>query len=161
MSDSADPVRAHLARALEWEEAHVGFDKTVDGIPADRRGAQAPGFEHTPWQLLEHLRLAQKDLLDFCVNAQYVHTLKWPDDYWPREPGPPSAAAWDKSIADFKADREKLTALVRNPRVDLNAIVPTGDGKQTYLRAILLVLDHNAYHVGQLVAVRRALGVWH
>jgi uncharacterized damage-inducible protein DinB len=160
MSASPDPLRAQLLRVLDWEEAHVGFDKAVDRIPADRRGANAPGFEHSPWQLLEHMRLAQKDLLDFCVNPQYVHALKWPDDYWPENPAPPRAAAWAASIADFKADREKLKQLVRKTRVDLFATVPTGKGQQTYLRAILLVIDHNAYHLGQLVAVRRALGIW-
>ena len=161
VKDTQDPLRAHLARALDWEEAHVGLDKAVEGLPADRRGSQAAGFEHSPWQLLEHLRLAQKDLLDFCVNPKYVHTLKWPDDYWPKNPAPPSAAAWNDSIADLKADREKLKQIAQDPDVDLSATVPTGKGKQTYLRALLLVVDHNAYHVGQLVAVRRALGVWH
>ena len=155
-----DPLRAHLVRALDWEEAHVGFDKAVEGIPADRRGSHAAGFEHTPWQLVEHLRLAQKDLLDFCVNPSYVHTLKWPDDYWPQNGAPPDDAAWNESIADFKADREKLKELVRNTGLDLSALVPTGKPRQTYLRAVLLVIDHAAYHVGQLVAVRRALGVW-
>jgi hypothetical protein len=159
MSESADPLRAQLVRILDWEEAHVGFDKAIDGIPAERRGAQAAGFEHSPWQIVEHMRLAQKDILDFCVNAKYVHTLKWPDDYWPR-PEPPNLRAWDESIADFKADREKLKHLVRDTSVDLFATVPTGKGNQSYMRAILLVVDHNAYHLGQLVAVRRALGIW-
>ena len=158
--NQSDPIREHLARALDWDEAHVSFDKAIDGIPADRRGAQPAGFEHSPWQLLEHLRLAQKDLLDFAVNPAYVHALNWPDDYWPKDPVP-SADAWNRSIADFKADREKLKQLVRRPEVDLSALVPTGQGPQTYLRAILLVMDHNAYHLGQLVAVRRALGIWH
>ena len=105
------------------------------------------------------LRLAQKDLLDFAVNPAYVHALKWPDDYWPTDPVPASGA-WNRSIEDFRADREKLKLLVRRPDVDLAALVPTGQGLQTYLRAILLVIDHNAYHLGQLVAVRRALGIW-
>jgi uncharacterized damage-inducible protein DinB len=159
MKESSDPLRAQLVRILDWEEAHVGFDKATDGIPADRRGAQAAGFEHSPWQLLEHMRLAQKDILDFCVNARYVHALKWPDDYWPR-PEPPHARAWNESIDDFKADREKLKRLASDATVDLFATVPTGKGRQTYLRGILLVADHNAYHLGQLVAVRRALGIW-
>jgi hypothetical protein len=156
---SVDPLRAHLIRVLDWEEAHAGFDKAVGDVPADKRGARAPGFEHSPWQLLEHMRLAQKDLLDFCLNPQYVHALKWPDDYWPA-PSPPASDAWTKSVAAFKADCDALKALVRDPGVDLFAPVPTGTGKQTYLRAVLLVLDHNAYHLGQLVAVRRALGIW-
>ncbi|MGH9254536.1 MAG: DinB family protein [Vicinamibacterales bacterium] len=155
-----DPLRAQLVRVLDWNEAHVDFDKAVDGIPADRRGARVTGFEHSPWQLLEHMRLAQKDLLDFCIKPDYVHALTWPDDYWPRGPAP-AGRAWNKSVADFKADREKLKQLVGSPKVDLFATVPTGTGHQTYLRAVLLVIDHTAYHVGQLVALRRALGIWH
>jgi hypothetical protein len=158
---SLDPLRSQLARFLDWDEAHVGFDKAVDGIPADQRGSRVAGFEHTPWQLLEHLRVAQKDLLDFCVNSEYVHALKWPEDYWPQSPAPPGATAWNESIAEFKADRETLKRLVRDTGVDLFATVPMGKGQQTYLRAILLVADHNAYHLGQLVALRRALGIWH
>jgi len=154
-----DPLRAQLARLLDWEEAHVGFAKAVEGIAAEHRGSRPVGFEHSPWQLLEHMRLAQKDLLAFCVDAQYVHTLEWPGDYWPRNAAPPDKA-WDASIADFKADREKLKALAADARVDLFSLVPTGKGSQTYLRAILLVADHNAYHLGQLVAVRRAIGIW-
>jgi hypothetical protein len=151
-------LRDHLVRLLDWEDAHVGFDKAIDGIPVDKRGARANGFEHSPWQLLEHMRLAQDDILDFCRNANYQHKLKWPDDYWPG-PTPPSDAAWKKSIASFTRSLEKVKALARDVK-ELTAKVPTGKGNQTYLRAILLVADHTAYHVGQLVAVRRALGIW-
>jgi hypothetical protein len=150
--------RDHVARLLDWEEAHVGFDKAIDGIPVGPRGSRAPGFEHSPWQLVEHMRLAQDDILDFCLNPQYEHTMKWPDDYWPA-PAPASEAAWDDSIAAFKRGRERLQALARDVE-DLTAKVPTGKDKQTYLRAILLMADHTAYHVGQLVAARRALGIW-
>jgi len=153
-----DALRDHLVRVLDWEEAHAGFDKAVDGIPPDKRGARAAGFEHSPWQLLEHMRLAQDDILDFCVNPAYKHTMKWPDDYWPG-PAPASEAAWTDSIRSYRESREKMKALARDT-VDLTATVPTGTGKQTYLRAILLVADHTAYHTGQLVAVRRALGIW-
>jgi uncharacterized damage-inducible protein DinB len=153
-----DAFRDHLVRLLDWEEAHVGFDKAVDGIPAEQRGARAAGFDHSPWQLLEHMRLAQEDILDFCLNPRYHHNLKWPDDYWP-SPAPPSDAAWADSVASFARSREKIKALARETP-DLAALVPTGTGRQTYLRAILLVADHAAYHVGQLVAVRRALGIW-
>jgi uncharacterized damage-inducible protein DinB len=153
-----DALRDHLIRLLDWEEAHVGFDNAVDGIPVEKRGARAAGFEHSPWQLLEHMRLAQEDILDFCVNPDYQHRLKWPDDYWP-SPAPARGPAWEDSIASFTQSREKLKALARDT-ADLTALVPTGKGKQTYLRAILLVADHAAYHVGQLVAVRRALGIW-
>jgi uncharacterized damage-inducible protein DinB len=155
-----DHLRAHLVRLLDWEEAHVGFDKAVDGISAAHRGSGAAGFEHTPWQLVEHMRIAQKDLLDFCVNARYAHALRWPEDYWPKSPAPPDGAAWTASLADFKADRETLKQLAADPRVDLLALVPTGTEHQTCLRTLLLVVDHNAYHLGQLVAVRRALGIW-
>jgi len=153
-----DAIRDHLVRVLDWEEAHVGFDKAIDGIPADKRGVKAPGFEYSAWQLLEHMRLAQLDILDFCVNPKYVHAMKWPDDYWPA-PVPASADAWKQSIASYTESREKMKALARDVE-DLTARVPTGKGNQTYIRAILLVADHNAYHVGQLVALRKALGIW-
>lgn len=156
MRDNA--LRDHLVRLLDWEEAHVGFDHAVNGIPDAVRGAQAAGFEHSPWQLLEHMRLAQEDILDFCINANYEHTMTWPDDYWPNA-APPNDAAWLASVASFTRTREQLKSLARDV-ADLTATVPTGKANQTYLRAILLVADHTAYHVGQLVAVRRALGVW-
>jgi uncharacterized damage-inducible protein DinB len=152
-------IRDHIARALAWDEAHATFDKAVAGIPADKRGARPAGFDHSPWQLIEHIRLAQDDLLDFCVNAKYEHTMTWPDDYWPAVPEPPTAGAWDESLAGYARGREALQRLARETP-DLTATVPTGKGAQTYLRAILLVVDHTAYHVGQLVAVRRALGIW-
>ena len=155
-----DLLRSQLERLLDWQEAHVGFDKAVSGIPANVQGARAAGFEHSPWQLLEHLRLAQKDLLDFCLNPSYVHAMTWPDDYWPNDPAPPDPTAWSRSVEGFKADRETLKQLVLRPELDLFALVPTGKDRQTFLRAVLLVADHNAYHVGQLVAVRRALGAW-
>jgi uncharacterized damage-inducible protein DinB len=159
MRESTDALRSHLVHALDWEDAHVGFDKAVDGIRPDTRGARAAGFEHSPWQLLEHIRLAQADILDFCVNARYEHTMKWPDDYWPKDPAPPSAESWTDSIASYKRALEELKRLAREVD-DLTALVPTGRGTQSYLRAILLVVDHTAYHVGQLVAVRRALAIW-
>lgn len=160
MTTSPDALRAQLIRALDWEEAHVGFDKAVEGIPEGQRGSRAVGLEHSPWELLEHLRIAQHDILDFCVNPRYVHSMTWPQDYWPESPVPPSATSWHASIAAYKADREKLKNLVGDARIDLLARVPTGKGPQTYLRAILLVVDHNAYHLGQVIAVRRALGIW-
>ena len=161
MNESTDLLRAQLALILDWDEAHVGFEKALDGIPADKRGSVPPGFEYSVWQLLEHMRLAQKDLLDFCVNPQYVHALNWPDDYWPRNSAPPDSTAWSASVQEFKTDREALKRLAQDASVDLFATVPTGKGQQTNLRALLLVVDHNAYHLGQLVAVRRALGIWH
>ena len=159
MPDTTRALRDHLMRVLDWEEAHVGFDKAVDGIPPDKRGACAAGFEHSPWQLVEHLRIAQDDILDFCVNNAYEQTMKWPDDYWPGDAAPPSENAWTNSIAGYRRSREEMQGLARDVD-DLTARVPAGTDQQTYLRAILLAADHAAYHVGQIVAVRRALGIW-
>jgi uncharacterized damage-inducible protein DinB len=151
-------LRDHLARALDWGEAHVTFEKALEDIPAGRRGERPAGFDHSAWDLLEHMRIAQKDLLDFCLNANYEHTMKWPDDYWPS--AAPSDETWKASIAGYKADRARLQQLTRDASIDLVKLVPTGKERQTYLRAILLVLDHNAYHLGQILAVRQALGEW-
>ena len=159
MTLPSDPLRAHLVRLLDWEDAHAAFDKAVAGLAPEERGAVAPGFEHSPWQLLEHLRIAQADILDFARNPEYVHDRKWPDDYWPKNPEPPGADAWEISVEAYRSDLEAMKTLAET-QPDLYALVPTGTGNQTYLRSILLVADHAAYHVGQLVAVRRALGQW-
>jgi hypothetical protein len=157
-STMADPLREQLARLLEWKEAHAGFDKAVEGIPLAAQGTVPPGFEHSAWQLLEHIRIAQEDILDFTVNPKYEEK-RWPDDYWPAEPQPPDAAAWERSVAACRADRARLQEVARDARIDLFAKIPHGSG-QTYLREILLTADHAAYHVGQLVQVRKALGAW-
>src|SRR5215218_9898879 len=108
MQDALDGIRDHLVRVLEWGDAHVDFHRAVDGIPADKRGARAAGLEHSPWQLLEHIRLAQDDILDFCLNPKYEHTLKWPDDYWPVDPGPANAKEWSDSLAGYARSLEAL-----------------------------------------------------
>lgn len=159
MREPRDGVRHHLATVLHWEDAHVGFEKALDGLPASARGTRPAGFDHSAWELLEHIRIAQADILDFCVNANYTHTMAWPDDYWPPTPAPPDEAAWAASIAAAMASRERLAALALEVD-DLTASVPTGNTTQTYLRAVLLAADHAAYHVGQIVQVRRALGAW-
>jgi uncharacterized damage-inducible protein DinB len=159
MRESTSALRDHLVRVLEWEDAHVGFDKVVAGIPRDKRGTRPAGLEHSAWQLVEHMRLAQEDILDFCVNAAYTRSMKWPDDYWPNDAAPPNENAWRVSITSYTRSRDELQQLAREVP-DLTATVPTGEGHQTYLRAILLAADHTAYHVGQLVALRRALGIW-
>jgi uncharacterized damage-inducible protein DinB len=159
MTKSTGALRDHLVRVLDWEDAHVGFDTAVEGIPPDERGVRPAGFEHSAWQLLEHIRIAQEDILDFCVNTAYEHTRTWPDEYWPKHPAPPNAEAWDDSIASYVRSRDGMKRLAREVE-ELTATVPTGKGDQTYLRAILLSADHAAYHVGQIVAVRRALGTW-
>ena len=153
-----EAVRAQLVTLLGWEEAHVGFDTAAAGLPADLRGQRPTGFAHSPWEIVEHLRLAQRDLIDFCVDPNYAAPA-WPDDYWPAKPEPPDAEAWDRSLAAFRADREALQSFVADRGRELTARIPNGTG-QTYLRSILLVADHNAYHIGQLVAVRQALGAW-
>lgn len=154
MSD--DALRAQLARMLDWKDAHVGFDAAVDGIPAELRGRRANGLPHSPWELLEHMRIAQRDILEFCIDPDYKE-MKWPDDYWPSARQQPTRQQWEKSLAEFRADRDEMKRLAA--AADLYARIPHGTG-QTILREILLVADHNAYHVGQLVLVRRALGAW-
>jgi uncharacterized damage-inducible protein DinB len=158
VSDSLDPLRDHLVRLLDWHEAHVAFDEAIDGVGPAHRSVTPPGLPYSPWQLLEHLRITQHDILDFCVNSRYKDK-KWPDDYWPASTEPPSEAAWDESVASYVRDREALKQLVRDPKTDFYAKIAHGTG-QTYLREFLLVADHNAYHVGQIVLVRRLLGIW-
>jgi uncharacterized damage-inducible protein DinB len=154
MSGKKDALRQPLSRALGWEEAHIGFEKAVAGIPAKLRGKRARGFDHSPWELLEHIRLAQRDLLEFCTNPGY-RAGKWPDDYWPKSPTPSSAAGWRRSADAVVADRKALESLVASAP-DLMAAIPHGGGK-TYLRSVLLALDHTSYHVGQLVMLRKLL----
>jgi uncharacterized damage-inducible protein DinB len=151
-------LRAQLVKLLDFEEAHVGFDKAVKGIPPRMRGQLPQGTEHSLWQLVEHLRIAQGDILEFCRTAKYKEK-QWPDDYWPKTLGPRGAADWAKAIAGYRRDRQALQRLAANPKIDLLAAIPHGTG-QTYLREILLVADHNAYHIGQIVALRRRLGIW-
>jgi hypothetical protein len=150
-------LRDQLARFLDWKEAHAGFDKAVEGIPPDLRGKAPAGLPHSPWQILEHLRIAQHDILDFTINPNYEEK-KWPDDYWPSAE-PPTPTAWDDSVAAYRRDREAMKKLVRDPKTDLFARIPHGSG-QTYIREALLAADHAAYHVGQLVLLRRLLGNW-
>lgn len=151
-------IRTAVARLLDWEDAHAGFEKVVGGLRIDLRGKTPPGLPYSPWQLLEHLRIAQEDILQFCIDPAY-RERNWPDDYWPTNPTPPSVSAWDESIARFRKDREALKQLALNPNIDLMGKVPSGTD-HTYLRELLLVADHTAYHLGELVVVRRALGAW-
>lgn len=155
---STDPLRDHLARALDWQDAHASFDAAVDGLPTELRGVRPDGLPHSAWELLEHMRLAQRDILDFCRDSDYTEA-RWPEDYWPTSPTPDREDAWDESVAAFRADREELKAMAANPDLDLYAAIPHGTG-QTYLREVLLAVDHTSYHVGQLVLVRRLLGAW-
>lgn len=151
-------LRELLRRTLDWEDAHVGFDTAVAGIPVRLRGKRPSGAPHSPWQIVEHLRLTQHDILDFCLNPDYEEQ-RWPEDYWPASDRPGSDAAWKKSLGQFRRDRRTLQSLAANPEIELTAQIPHGSG-QTYLRELLLVADHTAYHIGQLVLVRQLLGIW-
>jgi uncharacterized damage-inducible protein DinB len=151
-------MRAHLAKALDWGEAHADFDAAVKDFPAALRGQRIEGLPYSAWELLEHLRIAQHDILDFSRNATYKEK-KWPDAYWPGSPEPPDDKAWDRSVAAFRRDRRALQKLAVDPKVKLEKRIPHGGG-QTYLREVLLVIDHNAYHVAEIVMLRRLLGVW-
>lgn len=156
---SSDPViRDVLARSLGWTEAHVSFDDAIRDLPEHLRGTRPAGLPHSPWELLEHIRIVQRDILDFSLAGRYDE-MEWPADYWPKSPQPPDSTAWERSIAAVREDRDKLQALARDAQVDLTAVTPHG-ADQTYLREILLVVDHTAYHAGQLVIVRKLLGAW-
>jgi hypothetical protein len=151
-------LRQQLVSLIGEGNAHATFEKAIAELPPDLRGKRPDGLPHSPWELLEHLRIAQWDILDFSRNPSYKEQ-KWPDDYWPRSPAPPSDAAWEESVAAFRRDQKEMIALVTDPATDLYAKIPHGNG-QTILREALLVADHNAYHVGQLVLVRQLLGAW-
>ena len=151
-------MREQLAKALDWGEAHADFDKAIDGLAPELRGRRVKGLPHSAWEILEHLRITQHDILDFSRNPNYTE-IAWPDEYWPATPAPPTAGAWDESIAAFRRDREALKRLTTDASIDLSDRIPHGSG-QTYLREVLLVLDHNAYHVAELVVLRRLLGAW-
>ena len=151
-------LREHLLYLLRGGGAHLDFDSAVAGLPPALRGARPAGVPHTPWRLLEHLRIAQWDIFEFSRNPGHV-SPQFPDGYWPADDAPPDDAAWDRSVAAFRADLRAMQDLVADPATDLFAPIPHGDG-QTILREALLVADHNAYHLGQLVVVRRALGAW-
>ena len=151
-------LRELLARLLAWGDAHVTFDAAVDGIPVKLRGKRPAQVPHSIWQLVEHLRIAQHDILDFCVNPKYKE-MTWPEDYWPTSAAPRSSSAWARSLRQFRRDRGALQALAADTSIDLGATIPHGSG-QTYLRELVLVADHGAYHVGQIVLLRRLLGIW-
>ncbi len=159
MKDSQEgTLRKQLAELLAGGGAHAKFEDVVAGLPEKMRGRKAEGLPHSPWMLLEHLRIAQHDILEFSRDAKHA-SPEWPEGYWPDAEAPPSAAAWNSSMKKFRGDLKAMASLVKNPEVDLFAKIPWGDG-QTVLREALLVADHNAYHLAQLVDVRRALGIW-
>jgi hypothetical protein len=157
-ADQSASVREHLLYLLKDGGAHLDFDKAIANLPPELRGAKPPGVPHTPWRLLEHMRIAQWDILEFTRNPRHV-SPPWPDGYWPAGDAPPNPAAWDHSVAAFRADLQAMQDLVANPATDLFTPLPHGEG-QTALREVLVLADHNAYHLGQLVLVRRLLAAW-
>ena len=156
--DNDQALREHVLYLLRGGGAHVNFESAIKGLPADLRGKRPKGASHSPWEILEHMRLAQSDILEFSRDAKHV-SPEWPAGYWPKAPAPPSAAAWTRSVRSFGADLEAMCGLVEAKSTDLYARIPHGSG-QTILREALLVADHNAYHLGEMVVVRRLLGAW-
>ena len=151
-------LRQHLVDLLKQSAAHIDFAAAVAELPAELRGKRPRGVPHSPWRIVEHMRIAQWDILEFSRDARHV-SPKFPGGYWPEGDAPPTPAAWDETIAAFQPDLQAMCDLVADPATDLFAPIPHGDG-QTILREALLVADHNAYHLGQLIVVRRALGAW-
>jgi hypothetical protein len=151
-------LREHLVRLLSKEQAHCGFESAIADFPAGLRAVKIPGSPHTPWQILEHMRIAQWDILEFCRNPRHV-SPSYPEGYWPPTVFPPDGAAWERSVGTFRADLRAMLDLVKNPKTDLFARISHGQG-QTVLREALLVADHNSYHIGQFILLRRMAGAW-
>lgn len=152
-------LRQQLVNLLTGSEAHVSFDAAVKDLPANLRGQRPKGAEHSPWEILEHLRIAQWDILEFAIDPKHKSPA-WPEAYWPKTPAPASTEEWDRSVKAFHKDLKRFCELVTSDSTDLYAKIRHGDG-QTILRQALLTADHNAYHIGELVLVRRLLGAWH
>jgi hypothetical protein len=151
-------LRQHVLELLRGGGAHAKFDEIVAGLPPEVLGRKPAGLPHSLWMLLEHLRIAQWDILEFSRNPKHV-SPKWPEGYWPKTEAPPSMSAWNASVKKVKQDSKGMQELVEDPKTDLLAKIPWGDG-QTVLREALLVADHNAYHLGQMLDARRLLGAW-
>jgi len=151
-------LREHVVYLLDGGGAHAKFDEIIAGIPPNLRGQKPPGLRHSLWMLLEHLRITQSDILEFTRNSKHA-SPKWPEGYWPAMEAPSTAAEWNASVKTFRQDLKAMEDLVKNPKTDLFARILWGDG-QTILREALLLADHNAYHLGQMLDVRRLLGAW-
>jgi hypothetical protein len=150
--------REQLVQLLRGGHAHATFDDVIRDFPLDRVGVRPAGAPHSAWELVEHMRIAQKDILEFSRSAEYV-SPQWPEGYWPKSPAPKRESQWNESVLAFHHDLARFEALIQDPAQDLNRKFPWGDG-QTLLREALLIADHNSYHLGQLVLVRRLLGAW-
>jgi hypothetical protein len=158
MPDNDKSLRQHVVDLLTGGNAHAKFDDVIADLPPKLRGTKPENFPHTAWMLLEHLRIAQFDILEFSLNSKHK-SPPWPQGYWPKTEAPPSGEAWSKSVEEFHRDLKAMQDLVSNPDTDLFAKIPRGEG-QTILREALLLADHNSYHLGQLLDVRRLLGAW-
>jgi hypothetical protein len=153
-------MRETLIGLLDGGQAHVTFEDATADLPVDARGKRIAHVPHTPWHLVEHMRLCQKDILEYAIDPNW-QSPPWPTDYWPNEKAPPDNAAWDASIADFLNDLKRLRDLVADAKTDLLSPIPHGlDASHTIARQAMLAADHNAYHIGQLIIVRRGLGQW-
>lgn len=158
-SVKSSPLQQHLVKLLNFEGAHVGYDEAIRGLGPELRGKKMKGFPHTAWQLVEHMRIAQWDILEFSRDSKHV-SPKWPDGYWPDSSAPPNEVAWKKSLVAFRHDLDEMKKLVTEAdEQQLYSRSAHGDG-QTLLREALLVADHNSYHLGQLVMLRKMLGAW-
>jgi hypothetical protein len=160
MTTHSSELRAHVLEVLHGGHAHVTFEDAVADLPQSLRGKRPDSLPYSPWELVEHIRISSRDILDYtlALEAADYKSMSWPKDYWPKSPAPASAQAWDESIAAIGADRDAMERLVKDK--DLFAVLPTSSDGHTLLREALLLADHNAYHVGELVAVRRLLGAW-
>ncbi len=153
--ESIQTVRSYLKNILSWQEAHLNFEAAIHDLPKDYRGMKPEGFPYSIWQLVEHIRIAQWDILDFSRNPDYEeHT--WPDDYWLENNAPANEAEWEGSLESIRNDREEFIKLLDDPALDLLKPFPHGSG-QTLFRQALLIADHTAYHVGQIVVLRKLL----
>jgi hypothetical protein len=151
-------IREHLSELLLAENSHVTFEAAVEGMPPHLRGKRPNGAIHSAWEVLEHIRLGQWDYLEMARNPGHVRP-RFPEGYWPAQPSPPTPDAWNSSVASFQADREAMLAVVRDPATDLAVRIPIEDNR-TVMRCVLLAADHTAYHLGELVMLRRLLRVW-
>lgn len=155
-NDNVSKFRDRLVSAVNGSESHIDFDSAVDNFPPELRSAKPHGAPHSAWELLEHMRIAQRDILDFSRDPAEYKEKKWPEDYWPKDSAPPSEDAWKNSVEAFKADRQDLNQLIQDPQSDLLKTFPHGNG-QTLLREALLVANHNSYHLGQLTFLKKML----
>jgi uncharacterized damage-inducible protein DinB len=151
--------RAIVASSLNWEQAHATLENALRGLPPELRGKRPNGFPHSAWELLEHIRITQHDLLDFVQDPEYVEKLKWPDGYWPPSTAPTGDKAWNESVSGWKKDRMALERFTTDSKLDLTTKIPRGTG-QTYLRTVLVAVTHASYHLAQIITVRQLLGAW-